>query len=136
VPDRSAKSLEGFVLDSVQPGTHITTDDWSGYDHLAEQGYRLTQVAQRGDPDVAETRLPLIHLVFSNLKTWLRGTHHGVSRHYLPAYLNEYVFRFNRRFYPMTGFASVLGIGARAAGPTSRRPHSARRDHPVAPAKA
>lgn len=129
VPDRSAKSLEGFVLDSVQPGTHITTDDWSGYDHLAEKGFRLTQVAQRGDPDVTKTHLPLIHLVFSNLKAWLRGTHHGVSRQYLPAYLNEYVFRFNRRFYPMTAFASVLGIGTRAGGPTSRG------NHPAAPAK-
>ena len=49
---------------------------------------------------VAETFLPIIHLVFSNLKTWLRGTHHGVSPQHLSAYLNEFTFRFNRRFYP------------------------------------
>jgi hypothetical protein len=36
----------------------------------------------------------------------------------LPAYLNEYVFRFNRRFYPMTAFHSVLGLAARALPPT------------------
>ena len=35
-------------------------------------------------------------------------THHGVSSKHLQAYLNEYVFRFNRRFYPMTSFNSVL----------------------------
>ena len=117
-PDRSAKSLEGFVLDSVQPGTHITTDDWSGYDHLAEQGYRLTQVAQRGDPDITEKHLPLIHLVFGNLKTWLNGVHHGVSPQHLQAYLNEFTFRFNRRFFPFTAFQSLLGIGA-ATEPTT-----------------
>lgn len=137
-PDRSAKSLEGFVLDSVQPGTHITTDDWSGYDHLALQGYRLTQVAQRGDADITEKHLPLIHLVFGNLKTWLNGVHHGVSPQHLQAYLNEFTFRFNRRFFPFTAFQSLLGIGA-ATEPTTydalynmgRRPTQSGRESPV-----
>lgn len=111
-PDRSAKSLERFVLDAVQPGTHLTTDDWSGYDHLAENGYRLTQVAQRGDPAITEQHLPLIHLVFGNLKAWLNGVHHGVSPQHLQAYLNEFTFRFNRRFFPFNAFQSLLGIGA------------------------
>jgi hypothetical protein len=71
-----------------------------------------------GDHERIEQHLPLVHIVFSNLKTWLRGTHHGVSAQHLQAYLNEYVFRFNRRFYPMTSFASVLGIGSVRTGPT------------------
>ena len=111
-PDRSAQSLESFVIDSVQPGTQITTDDWSGYDQLAEKGYHLTQVAQCGDPDITEKHLPLIHLVFGNLKTWLNGVHHGVSPQHLQAYLNEFTFRFNRRFFPFNAFQSLLGIGA------------------------
>lgn len=111
-PDRSAESLEGFVLASVQPGTHITTDDWSGYERLAETGYPHTRVAQRGDPDTTEKHLPLIHLVFANLKAWLNGVHHGVSPNHLQAYLNEFTFRFNRRFYPFNAFRSLLGIGA------------------------
>jgi hypothetical protein len=117
-PDRSAKSLESFVLDSVEPGTHITTDDWSGYDHLAAKGYRLTQVAQRGDPEITKKHLPLVHLVFGNLKTWLNGVHHGVSTQHLQAYLNEFTFRFNRRFFPFNAFRSLLGIGA-ATKPTT-----------------
>ena len=41
---------------------------------------------------------PAIHLVFGLAKRWLLGTHHGaVSAKHLPAYLDEYVFRFNRR---------------------------------------
>jgi hypothetical protein len=50
--------------------------------------------------------------VTSNLKTWLRGTHHGVGADHLDAYLDEFVFRFNRRYYPMAGFATLLGLGA------------------------
>ena len=53
---------------------------------------------------------PRIHRVFSNLKTWLTGTHHGVSPQHLPDYLNEFVFRFNRRRTPMAAFQSLLGL--------------------------
>lgn len=112
ITDRSAKSLEKFALESVQPNTHIMTDDWSGYDKLPSKGYQLTQIPQRGDPDVTEAWLPLIHLAFGNLKTWLNGIHHGVSPQHLPAYLNEFTFRFNRRFYPFNAFRSLLGIVA------------------------
>ena len=46
--------------------------------------------------------MPIIHLVFSNLKNWLSGIHHGVSAKHLQAYLNEFTFRFNRRDYPLS----------------------------------
>jgi hypothetical protein len=126
--DRSAKSLEGFVLDSVQPGTHITTDDWPSYAQLTKKGYLLTQVAQRSDPDIAEKHLPLIHLVFGNLKTWLNGVHHGVSPQHLQTYLNEFTFRFNRRFFPFNAFQSLLGIGTATATTTYASLYNVGRD--------
>ena len=43
-------------------------------------------IAECGNPEVAEDFLPMIHLVFANLKTWLTGVHHGVSRQHLQAY--------------------------------------------------
>ena len=118
VPDRSAKSLGGFIESTVAPGTAIITDDWSGYSKLGERGFSHTAVAERGDMQVAETFLPIIHLVFSNLKTWLRGIHHGVSEQHLQAYLNEFTFRFNRRFYPFNAFGSLLGIAGDVSAPT------------------
>lgn len=118
VPDRSAKSLGGFIESAVASGTSIITDDWSGYAGLAKRNYLHTAVAERGDMQVAETFLPIIHLVFSNLKTWLRGIHHGVSEQHLQAYLNEFTFRFNRRFYPFNAFRSLLGIAGDVSAPT------------------
>lgn len=118
VSDRSAKSLGGFIKRTVAPGTTIITDDWNGYTKLAEFGYCHTAVVERGETQVAETFLPIIHLVFSNLKTRLRGTHHGVSHQHLQAYLNEFTFRFNRRFYPFNAFRSLLGIASDVTAPT------------------
>jgi hypothetical protein len=40
---------------------------------------------------------PIIHTLFSNIKAWLVGTHHGVSAKHLPRYLREWSYRFNRR---------------------------------------
>jgi transposase-like protein len=118
VPDRSAKSLGGFIERNVASGAAIITDDWSGYAKLGEHGYPHTAVAERGDMQVAETFLPIIHLVFSNLKTWLRSIHHGVSPQHLQTYLNEFTFRFNRRFYPFNAFRSLLGIAGEVTAPT------------------
>jgi hypothetical protein len=118
VPNRGQFALTSFVLDSVAKGTLIFTDGWQGYEPLKRLGYEHESVTLGGDPELAEVALPLIHLVFSNLKAWLLGIHHGVTHRHLQAYLNEYVFRFNRRFYPRGMFNSVLGIAATAKGPT------------------
>jgi hypothetical protein len=74
----------------------------------------------------------MIHIAFSNLKTWLLGTHHGVSHRHLQAYLNEFVFRFNRRFYPMTASNSTLGLAAHTSAPTYKTLYSGELIHPTA----
>jgi hypothetical protein len=130
VPDRSEKSLCGFVEAAVEPGAMVVTDGWGGYATLASRGYRHLPVVVKDDPSMAEDFLPISHLVFSNLKTWLRGIHHGVSPQHLQAYLNEFAFRFNRRFYPFNSFRSLLGIGGRAAAPTYEGLYSGSWQHP------
>jgi len=59
-----------------------------------------------------------IHIVFGNLDAWLLGIHHGVSPKHLQAYLNEFVFRFNRRFWPMSAFRSAMAIATQEEAPT------------------
>lgn len=130
IVSRERAELEPFVRDSIERGTEVRTDGWQGYDNLPRMGYEHDALVLHGQHDRIEEHLPLIHIVFSNLKTWLRGTHHGVSAQHLQAYLNEYVFRFNRRFYPMTSFASVLGIGTVRSGPTYRGLYDGDYAHP------
>ena len=131
VLDRSAESLCGFVESTVAPGSLIVTDDWSGYAGLGKRGYEHFAGAECGDPEVAEQYLPIIHLVFANLKTWLIGIHHGVSHQHLQAYLNEFTFRFNRRFYPFNAFRSLLGIAGDTSAPTYAELYSGEWRHPT-----
>jgi transposase-like protein len=113
VPDASQLTLGGFIARNVEPGSTIISDAWQGYAGLDPALYThlpLSQAAMRRagrEPDA----VPGVHRVVSNLKTWLRGTHHGVGADHLDHYLDEFVFRFNRRFYPMAGFATLLGLG-------------------------
>lgn len=115
---RKKETLEPFVLANVRPGTEVRTDGWTGYDNLQKRGYRHEAVSIGGDHIKADEHLPMIHIVFGNLDAWLLGTHHGVSPKHLQGYLNEFVFRFNRRFWPMVAFDSVLKIAARVDAPT------------------
>lgn len=131
VPDRTAKTLCGFVEANVDPSTEmLVTDAWGGYATLAKRGYQHLAVAERGEPNVAEDYLPIIHLIFSNLKAWINGVHHGVSADHLQAYLNEFTFRFNRRFYPFNAFRSLLGLSVGAEAPTYAELYDGDWDHP------
>ncbi len=130
MPDRSAESLCSFVESAVEPGAMIVTDGHGGYNTLTDRGYRHVPVVLDGDSTAADDFLPISHLVFSNLKTWLRGCHHGVSPQHLQAYLNEFAFRFNRRFYPFNAFRSLLGIGGQVPAPTYEGLYSGGWKHP------
>jgi len=113
IPDASADSLVPFAQDSVQKGATVHTDGWSGYRALRRLGYHHQPVTQGNGKDAAY--MPHVHRVFSNLKTWLLGTHHGrVEHQHLQAYLNEFTFRFNRRFWRGPAIRRALELAVQA----------------------
>jgi transposase-like protein len=99
--DLSVASLHSFVADHVEPGATVITDAWQGYHGLAGLGYgheKRSQRAARARGDDPGKLLPAVHRIASLAKRWLLGTHQGsVDEAHLPAYLDEFVFRFNRR---------------------------------------
>jgi len=99
--DASAASLHPFVTDFVEPGATVITDGWQGYCGLEKLGYihdRRSQRAARASGEDPGELLPGVHRVASLAKRWLLGTHQGsVGGAHLASYLNEFVFRFNRR---------------------------------------
>jgi transposase-like protein len=97
IPDASGPSLEGFIERNVSPGAQVHTDGWSGYNGVAESAYKHEREVI-GNPKTATKKFPHTHRIFSLLKRVLLATHQGsVSHRHLPSYLDEFVFRFNRR---------------------------------------
>ena len=65
---------------------------------VEEKGYRHRLVFLSGRPKQASELLPRVHKAISLLKRWMVGTHQGaISHEHLDYYLDEFVFRFNRR---------------------------------------
>jgi len=91
-----------------------------GYSGLRALGYDHRPRSQRAAP-VGQQLLPRAHRAVSNLKAWLHGTHRYTSPGHLPAYLDEYVFRHNRRATPHAAFQTLLGLGARHKPATYRQ---------------
>ena len=112
LPDASQDTLTPWVRASVERGAILHTDGWHGYGKLSAAGFDHRPRLQRRDHPDAQKLLPRAHRAASNLKTWLQGTHRGVSPDHLQTYLDEFVFRHNRRRTPMAAFQTLLGLGA------------------------
>jgi transposase-like protein len=124
VPDFKQATMLGFVTQHVAPGSTIYTDGLKGFAGLEAVGVRhvartqpLRTELRRGVPSV----VPLADRAIGNLQQWLTGTYHGVSKAQLPVYLDEFVFRHNRRRQPTAAFQTLLGLGSgRAPTPYAR----------------
>src|SRR4051794_11953456 len=107
IGDYSAESLGGFVAGNVAEGSTVVSDGWSGYAGLKDVKHDPKVVGETP----AHLALPWIHRVFANAKRWALGVYHGLRAEHLQAYLDEFVFRFNRRRTPQAAFARLLGLG-------------------------
>jgi transposase-like protein len=117
IADNSAKAIEAFVRANVKLGATLITDGHAAYPGLSGD--------YRHDPRVvgkmaAKVVLPWSHRAFSLLKRWALGTYHGLRRKHVNAYLNEFVFRYNRRFNRNVSFETVLGLASHRPPETYR----------------
>jgi transposase-like protein len=110
-----AATLNDFITRNVTPGSTIYTDGLGGFSGLETIGFNHISRSQPLRSELskgAKSVVPLADRAIGNLKQWLLGTHHGVSRHHLQVYLDEFVFRHNRRKQPMASFQTLLGLGS------------------------
>jgi transposase-like protein len=106
IVDFSATSLHAFVKANVAQGTTARTDGWPGYAGIEEINHDPHTVGAMA----AHTVLPWAHRIFANLKRWALGVYHGLRKKHLQSYLDEFVFRFNRRRTRHAAFRSLLDI--------------------------
>lgn len=97
--DNDAEScVVPFVQDSIEPGAQVRTDGSAAYRSLTDLGYAHQRRVMLGSDTPAHVSMAGVHRVAALIKRWMLGTHHGsVQPEHLDAYLDEFVFRFNRR---------------------------------------
>ena len=98
IADDSAACVVPFVKENIEPGARVRTDGSAAYRSLSKIGFEHNRQVMLGAESPAHVTMPGVHRVASLVKRWILGTHHGsVQPGYLDAYLDEFVFRFNRR---------------------------------------
>jgi transposase-like protein len=118
IPDFKATTLLAFIKQNIAPGSTIYSDGLKQFTGLEDLGYRHVPRVQPARSDFrkgAKSVVPLADRAIGNLQQWLIGTYHGVGRHQLQVYLDEFVFRHNRRRTPMAAFQTLLGLGTQHA---------------------
>jgi transposase-like protein len=110
-------SIASVAGETMQPGAIISSDGLSAYKKLTQSGFGHQPVNY--DPKEYPDHLKWLHVVISNMKAFLNGTYHGVPQKYLQAYIDEFCYRFNRRFWTGQLFARTLTACA-CASPFTR----------------
>lgn len=115
LPNFKGPTVTALIRQHVAPGATIYTDGLKGFLGLKEAGFKHIARTQPSRPAFrrgAASVVPLADRAIGNLQQWLIGTYHGVSRAQLQSYLDEFVFRHNRRKQPMAAFQTLLGLGS------------------------
>ncbi len=90
----------------IAKGSTIISDGHTSYKHLNEVGYEhVSKVYYKEDK---EEFLKYLHKIISNAKAFIQGTFHGLGQKYLQSYLDEFCYRFNRRFFPNELYGRML----------------------------
>lgn len=117
IADFKSSTLRALLKENVESGSTVYTDGLKSFTGLQEAGFRHVPRIQPIElRKGAKSVVPLADQAIGNLQQWLIGTYHGVSREQLQVYLDEFVFRHNRRKSPMASFQTLLGLG------TGRKP--------------
>jgi hypothetical protein len=120
VADCSMRTIESNIVKHAAFGSKINTDDFLSYARIGKY-YQHNAVAHgTGEYVRGDSHTNTIEGFWAQLKRSIDGTHHHVSRKHLQAYVDEFAFRYNRR-YDGEMFSSLLAglTPAKAAGETS-----------------
>ena len=96
VSNVDAEQVKEFAQRHLQPGGEVHTDGFAAMVALREAHHHVPRTTP---PELAAQWLPWVHVLIANLKRFILGTYHGVSQRYIQEYIDEFMYRFNRRFW-------------------------------------
>ena len=99
-------TVKEMVKENIESGSIIKSDDYTSYKALKDSDYKHSPEAVK-NVDATEI-LHWVHIVISNAKAFINGTYHGLGCKHLQKYLDEYCYRFNRRFWENQLFDRLL----------------------------
>lgn len=92
-----AEDIEKEVQKSIDKETIVFSDKSPSY--LNIQDYVEIHYMQKSSKEVTVSSLRWVHIIISNAKRNFLGVYHKIKRKYLQNYLNEFIYKLNRRYF-------------------------------------
>lgn len=106
IDDLKADTITDIVKEQVEESAELTTDNSTSYTKLIE--HVNSHIAKIVEPEMISLVLPWVHIAISNAKRLLLDVHHKIKTQYLQYYLNEFCYKFNRRYFGEKIFDRLL----------------------------
>jgi hypothetical protein len=106
IGDLQKETIDGQVQTLAQNTTGIDTDGSTSYVDLKDFVPRHN--AQVIPKEKIGEILPWVHIAISNAKRQILNTYHDVKPEFLQKYLDEFCYKFNRRYFGEALFGRLL----------------------------
>ena len=108
MPNLKKETLFSVASENIHKDSVITMDASHNHSKIEEMYDSICEKCPT-QQDVDEL-LPWVHTTISNAKSLLLDTYHGIKEEYLQEYLNEFCYKFNRRYFGERLFDRVIDI--------------------------
>jgi transposase-like protein len=95
--DHSAELINETIQESISENSILFTDKSTSYVDIAE--FVEIHVTEKSSKTTTKETLKWVHIAISNAKRNFLGNYHKIKRKYLQLYLNEFVYKLNRRYF-------------------------------------
>lgn len=111
--DHKAEGINEMIKKSIDESSIVFTDKSTSYVDIAD--FVELHIAEKSGKETTEGTLKWVHIFISNAKRNFLGNYHKIKRKNLQLYLNEFVYKLNRRYFGDKIFdrlviASITGL--------------------------
>lgn len=106
IPDQKAKTVDEIVSKAIEPESRLISDDTKSHIHFKDIFAEHKSLVI--EPKNIGKVLPWVHVAIANAKTLFADLYHGVRREFLQEYLNEFCYKFNRRYFGENLFERLM----------------------------
>lgn len=92
-----ASEVNETVEECLDEQSIVFTDQSTSYVDIAD--FVELHITEKSDEKTTKETLKWVHITISNAKRNLLGNYHKIKRKYLQLYLNEFVYKLNRRYF-------------------------------------
>lgn len=93
----NSEEINEEIQRSIDNQSIVFTDKSTSYVDIAD--FVELHITEKSDKGTTKETLRWVHIAISNAKRNLLGNYHKIKRKYLQLYLNEFVYKLNRRYF-------------------------------------